>query len=121
MTFHQFVLNDSTLTLGEPLLEQIINIMHSQCSDDSECQFLKRMMYQVSADEDAEKTNGGHFYSLHMYNDTIAAAAYYHPTLKHTASIQFNDHTENCSAEPKQWAVVWSHKLSPGYKTSWNC
>lgn len=121
MSFHQFVLNDSSLTLGNALIEQIINIMARQCSDEALSAYLKKMNFHLAEDEGADKTNGGHFYSLKMYNDTIIAAAYYHPTQKHTVSIQLNDNMETCIAEPKQWAVVWGQQMTSSYKTSWKC
>lgn len=121
MSFHQFVINDNSLTLGNTLIEQILSIMASQCNDEDESAYLKKKIFQIAEEADADATNGGHFYSLKMLNDTIIAAAYYHPTQKHTGSIQLDDHIETCNADPKQWAVVWGQKVKPGYKTSWKC
>lgn len=64
-------------------MEQVINIMSRQCSDEAQSAYLKKKIYHLVEDVNADKTNGGHFYSFKMYNDTIVATVYYHPNKKH--------------------------------------
>lgn len=119
-SFYQFTKSDVGFNLGKSFIEGLIEGAADQCDDDAEAEYMKRMMYQIVKDEGADKTNGGHFYTIKMNNGMTVIAAYYHPTKRHTASIQLGDHIERCYANPKEWAVVWCYRIQSGCKTFWN-